>query len=273
MEIFIELGPDRPKLKAALFDFDGTISTLRYGWEHIMGPMMIEMISGNGPADEALVREVGEYIDASTGIQTIYQMRWLADKVREYGAGPEGYKDEWQYKAEYNRRLMKPVQERIDNILNGTRSADDYIVAGSTELLDAFVKNGIEIYLASGTDDEDIKNEAGVLGLKGYFKEIAGAPMGKADCSKEAVLRKLIDEKKFRGPEVVVIGDGKVEIALGREVGAITLGVASDEEKSSGPDPAKRQRLIKAGAHAVTDDLRNVDEIMKWLTGGQNRGR
>jgi hypothetical protein len=28
----------------AVFDFDGTISAIRQGWEHIMVPLMVEMI-------------------------------------------------------------------------------------------------------------------------------------------------------------------------------------------------------------------------------------
>ena len=37
MEILEELPADRPPLKIALFDFDGTISTIRQGWEGIYG--------------------------------------------------------------------------------------------------------------------------------------------------------------------------------------------------------------------------------------------
>lgn len=36
----------RNPVRAVLFDFDGTISTLRCGWESVMKPLMLEMISG-----------------------------------------------------------------------------------------------------------------------------------------------------------------------------------------------------------------------------------
>ena len=36
-------------VKAVLFDFDGTISTLRYGWEAVMRQMMLELIAGACP--------------------------------------------------------------------------------------------------------------------------------------------------------------------------------------------------------------------------------
>lgn len=265
MEILTHLHEQRPRLKAALFDFDGTISTLRHGWEDIMEPLMLEMISGGGKPDENLLAEVKDYIDKSTGIQTYYQMKWLAEAVAGYGKNPGASDDPWWYKAEYNRRLMEPVQKRINFLLSGEKPKTDFLIKGSEEFLRALSDRGIEIYVASGTDDPDVKKEADVLGLTGYFTEIAGAPAGKADCSKEAVLRRLIEDKKLMGPEVTVIGDGKVEIALGREVGAVTLGVASDEEKLCGIHSGKRERLIRAGAHAIAGDFGNRDELLNWL--------
>jgi phosphoglycolate phosphatase-like HAD superfamily hydrolase len=265
MEIIHELECKRPELKAVLFDFDGTISTLRRGWEGIMEPLMIEMISGPVPVDEKLLKEVREYIDQSTGIQTIFQMQWLCEAVKRFGRNPSAPEDPWWYKREYNRRLMEPVRQRMDSIRRGERQPGDFLIKGSLEFLEALKSRGVEIYVASGTDDPDVKKEAGILGVSGYFREIAGAPPGKADCSKEAVLRMLLEQKGLKGPELAVIGDGRVEIALGREFEAITLGVASDEEKLCGINPVKRERLVKAGAHAITGDFLETDEIINWL--------
>jgi len=265
MEILVKLPDERPRLKAALFDFDGTLSTLRYGWESIMEPMMLEMISGRYPPDDRLISEVREYIDKSTGIQTIYQMQWLSEAVKRYGRNRYMPDDPWWYKYEYNRRLMKMVEKRKAEVLKGNKSPEEYLIKGSRAFLEALLNRGIEIYVASGTDHPDVAAEVEVLGLGGYFKEITGAPLGKVDCSKEAVLRKLVDVNKLQGPELVVIGDGRVEIALGREVGAATLGVASDEEKRSGINETKRKRLVNAGSHAIVGDFEEVDAILEWL--------
>ncbi len=265
MEIIFKEQNKKTCIKTVLFDFDGTISTLRFGWEKIMEPLMLEMIAGNTEPDDALIAEVAEYIDQSTGIQTYYQMKWLSEAVVRHGRNAGASTDPWWYKAEYNRRLMEPVKMRINKIKNGECLTSDFLVSGSEKLLKTLYDKGIEIYVASGTDHPDVNNEAEVLGLKKYFKEISGAPLGKADCSKEAVLRRLISDSKLQGNELAVIGDGKVEIALGREMGAITLGVASDEEKRCGVNAAKRERLIKAGAHAIVGDFRGLDEILFWM--------
>ena len=265
MEIIIKLPKNRPSLKAVLFDFDGTISTLRYGWESIMEPMMLEMISANSEPDQSLIDEVKRYIDQSTGIQTIYQMQWLAEAVKKNGQNLSAPDDPWWYKAEYNRRLMVPVEERKALIRNGKKAQDDYLIKGSITMLAALKEKGIKIFVASGTDDADVKREAKVLGVSGYFDIIAGAPAGKTACSKEAVLKELLENQGFKGGELAVVGDGKVEIALGREVGAVTLGLATDEEKRFGINETKRQRIIKAGAHAITGDFTDLDEIISWL--------
>lgn len=268
MEIIEVLPGNRPKLKAVLFDFDGTISTLRRGWESVMGPLMVEMIVGSTQKDNDDIRKlVNEYIDQSTGIQTIYQMQWLVETVKKYGKNPNASKDPWWYKNEYNRRLMKYVDERKESIVRNEVSPDKYIIKGSIVLLDKLKHKGIDMYVASGTDHPDVIKEVEILGLTKYFKEIQGAPLGKAQCSKEWVLKNLITKSSISGYELAVIGDGRVEIALGREFEAITLGVASDEEKLEGINPTKRKRLIKAGAHAIVGDFKNSDSILAWLEG------
>ena len=240
-----------------LFDFDGTISTLRHGWEQVMEPLMIELL-GEGSAD--MVRA---YIDESTGVQTIHQMKWLAGQVRQRKGAAA---DPWEYKAEYNRRLMLTVSRRREALLDGTVKREDYIIAGAEALLKALCGRGVQLYVASGTDDPDVKAEAEALGMSAYFAKIAGAPIGAENCSKEAVIRELLSSG-VPGGRLAVVGDGKVEIMTGREHGARTLGVASDEGALSGIDELKRERLIKAGADAITGDFLDLPELIKFFMG------
>jgi len=232
-----------------------------------MGPLMVEMIAGPSAPTPEMQREVEEYIDHSTGVQTIHQMVWLAEAVARYGLNPRVL-DPWEYKAEYARRLALPVTARAQLIIDGQANPEDFMIAGSRAFLDALRGAGIALYVASGSDHADVVREVGILGLSGYFVEIAGAPPGKMDCSKEAVLRRLVQDAGLHGPEIAVIGDGRVEIALGREVGAITLGIASDDSKRRGIDPAKYRRLVNARAHAIAGDFSDVNEILNWLSTG-----
>ncbi|MEI8112486.1 MAG: PfkB family carbohydrate kinase, partial [Bacteroidia bacterium] len=85
---------EKLQIKHAIFDHDGTISTLREGWELIMGPMMMKAILGDQylKADEALYQKVqnrvNEFIDKTTGIQTLVQMQGLIALIREFGCVP-----------------------------------------------------------------------------------------------------------------------------------------------------------------------------------------
>ena len=251
-------------IKAAVFDFDGTFSTLRCGWEQVMGPMMLEYISGGQEYGPELVEKVNNYINISTGIQTVYQMQWLAEQVEAAGFGkPE--RDAWWYKDEYARRLMKQVGERIGRLQRGEDKQEQYLIAGAVPFLKALKERGIDVYLASGTDHKNVVQEATLLGVADSFTAIQGAPERQAACSKEAVLKMILEEKQLSGENLLLVGDGKVEIALGAECGAYTLGTATDEEKLHGVNPVKRERLIAAGADVIVGDFTNLEGLLDWL--------
>lgn len=246
-------------VRAVLLDFDGTISTLRHGWEQVMEPLMTDYL---GPDSLA---EVRRYIDESTGIQTIHQMKWLARQVQARGGQAL---DPWAYKAEYNRRLMLGVEEKRKTILSGQVRPEAYLIRGVVPFLSQLRAQGVALHIASGTDHPDVQSEAELLGIAELVDSIAGAPVGEESCSKEQVLRRLAKEKGLQGSEVCVIGDGKVEIALGDELGARTLGLATDEERRQGINPHKRDKLIRAGAEAIAGDFADLSRLMDWMNLG-----
>ncbi|MBE6639832.1 MAG: HAD family hydrolase [Ruminococcaceae bacterium] len=251
-------------VRAAIFDFDGTFSTLRCGWEKVMQKLMLDLISGGKAYDDALINKVDAYIDASTGIQTVYQMQWLKDQVEEAGYGQED-RDVWWYKDQYNARLMKEICQRISRLEKGEDSPEQYLVAGAVNFLHTLRNAGIAVYLASGTDHKDVLHEATVLGVANLFSVIKGAPERQVACSKEAVLEMLLQESGLPAESILLVGDGKVEIALGAKNGCYTLGVASDEENLRGINPVKRKRLQIAGADAIVGDFENLCALRDWL--------
>lgn len=246
----------KQKINCAVFDWDGTISTLRCGWETVMQPLMLECIFGDEYTQDN-VKEVSDYIKESTGIQTILQMKWLAERVKQQGRKAL---DPWDYKAEYNRRLMVNVEKNKLDAKNG--NAKNYIMKGAEKFLKALCVKGIKLYAASGTDEADVIKEAQVLGLEKYFCEIAGAKPFCEDCSKEATLKRLILEN-HNG--LLVVGDGPVEIRLGKQAGACTLGICGNEKLLCTEDAVKVERLTKAGAHALVDCFDNTDKILDWM--------
>lgn len=262
------------KIRHAIFDHDGTLSTLREGWELIMAPMMIKAILGDQfkQADEALFRKVqtrvNEFIDRTTGIQTLVQMKGLLDLIREFGIVPEDrILDEFGYKQIYNEELLKMVREREEKLKRGELSREDLSVKNAIPFLQKLEDAGVRLYLASGTDEEDVRNEARVMGYAHLFEGRIYGAVG--DINKEAkkmVLDRILDsigDAAF--DQVITFGDGPVEIRETRKKGGLTVGVASNELRRFGLNERKRTRLIKAGADLVIPDFSQMDRLLNFL--------
>jgi rfaE bifunctional protein kinase chain/domain len=262
------------QIKHAIFDHDGTLSTLREGWELIMAPMMVKAILGEKyhDADEVLYQKVkirvDEFIDRTTGIQTLVQMKGLMELVREFGCVPEAeILDEFGYKQIYNNELLIMVREREGKLLRGELSFEDLTLKNAVPFLQKIYSAGIKLYLASGTDVEDVKHEAHILGYDHLFEgRIYGAT---GDISKEAkkmVLDRILDsigEAAFGN--VATFGDGPVEIRETRKRGGVTIGVASNELRRYGLNDKKRTRLIKAGADIIVPDFSQSAQLINML--------
>lgn len=255
----------RGQFKHVLFDFDGTISLLREGWQGIMHPVMVEMICGDAEIPDGIHERVQTLIDETTGIQTILQMEQLVDLVREYGLVPESeILDAQGYKTIYLDRLMVPVSARLDRLERGDLSQDEASVRGSRAFVEQIAAQGPALYIFSGTNQDDVRNEANKLGVHHHFAEIWGALRTIQDFSKEKILTEMIAQHGLAGPDVLIIGDGPVEIRLARENGCVSVGVASDE-KAGGLDPVKRQRLVDVGADIIVPDFEYGDALIEYL--------
>ncbi len=253
------------RIKHVLFDFDGTISLLREGWQEIMAPVCVEMICGAHAPTDAVRAAVHQMIDETTGIQTIFQMERLVEMVREHGLVPaDEIKSPADYKEVYNDRLMVPVRDRLARLAAGTLTREQSTVKGSVDLLQRLQARGLTMYVFSGTDRDDVRNEATQLGVAPYFVEIWGAIPSVEEYSKEKVIRELIAQHDLHGSEVLAVGDGPVELRNVKEHGGIALGIASDE-KHGGWDETKRQRLIRAGADILVPDFAEAETLVKFL--------
>lgn len=249
-------------VRHVLFDFDGTISVIREGWEKVMGPYMIEVLSEAGGGED-VTDEVYRYIDESTGIQTILQMDWLAESVRKRG---KEALDPFDYKAEYNRRLLEVVNKRVARLENGEVGRDDLMVVGARAFVESLHSKGMKMYVASGTDREYVRREAAALGVADPFEgRIYGAIGRIEDYSKEKVIKEILSEHGLEGPQLAVFGDGPVEIRNAKAVGAIAVGVAVDEIARRGWSKTKIKRLTDAGADILIPDFSDTQPLTNLL--------
>jgi phosphoglycolate phosphatase-like HAD superfamily hydrolase len=271
IEIIREIPNGRPP-EHALFDFDGTLSLVREGWPDVMVPLMVEVLRQTGTREtpEALRDLALGFIMQLNGKQTIYQMIRLAEEVTKRGGQPL---DPNRYKEMYHERLMDRIRSRREDLRSGKARPEEMLVPGSIDLLGALRDRGVRLYLASGTDEAYVKEEAALLGLDRYFGErLYGAVADYKAFSKAHVIGRILKENRVEGPALIGFGDGYVEIENIKFVGGIAVAVASDEAGRSGkPDAWKRDRLIGVGADAVIPDFREHGRITAYFWDGEGR--
>ena len=262
----------RPKthFRCALFDFDGTLSLIRTGWQDIMIPYFVDVLMQTPKAeDKKTIEKVATaFVDVLTGKQTIFQCMKLNEEVVRRGGENT---DPATYKAEYLRRLNNHIGER-KKALNGGCDPQPYLVPGSINLLESLKKEGCILYLASGTDEADVLAEAKLLGLDAYFgKHIYGAKDDQiTSCTKETVIKNIIAENNLSGGEILSFGDGFVEIELVSNLGGYSVGVATNEESLKGINPRKRERLLEAGASLIIPDFSETGRLLDFLIRRKN---
>jgi phosphoglycolate phosphatase-like HAD superfamily hydrolase len=261
------IHPDFPrgKIRAALFDFDGTLSLIREGWPEVMIPMMVEHLA-QAPAAESrdeLRPRVEEFVMRLNGKQTIYQMIQLADEIKKRGGSPL---EPLEYKREYHDLLWQRIAGRVAALDAGTTPPEQLTVPGSRELLERLARLGCPLYLASGTDVVYVQNEVRALGLEHFFgQHIAGAIDDYQNFSKKMVIERLVGQLRLEPGALVGFGDGFVEIEEVKRAGGIAVGVASDEKLRTGINDWKRNRLIQAGADIIVPDYRDLDALLEYL--------
>jgi len=250
-----------------LFDFDGTISLIREGWQQLMIELMLEFLLATPEAEDeqTLTRMISDLVLHSTGRPTIDQMTFLADEVALRGGLRH---DPHMYKRLFLDRLLARVNERLTGLRRGQFEPADLTVPGVLELLAELKRRKIICHLASGTEKEAVVEEITALGLAGYFEDrIYGPQDGGPVFSKKLVIAGILETYGLAGCELVSCGDGKVEIEYTAQVGGIGIGVASNEVERQGINEIKRQQLILAGANLIIPDFREGEALLSYLMG------
>ncbi len=253
------------RTRVVIFDFDGTLSLIRSGWMDVMVPMCVEQLAATRTteSDSQLTSVVEEFVWRLTGKETIYQMMALAEAITERGGEPL---EPLNYKKMYLDRLWARIRNRIEDLRAGRALSERYMIPGSRALLESLVDRGLKLYLASGTDDANVKEEAALLDVAKYFGDrIFGAQDDLTSFSKALLVQKTLAQAQFRPDELLVIGDGYVEIEEVKRAGGTAVGVASSEPDCLAIDEWKRQRLIKVGADFIVPNFVALSDLSAAL--------
>ena len=253
------------RARVVLFDFDGTLSLIRAGWMDVMVPMMVEILLElkTGELEAGLRGIVEDFVGRLTGRQTVYQMIELARQVEARGGRPL---DPLAYKKMYLDRLHDRIHHRLEELRSGACRPEKYLVPGSRGLLEALRRRGLKLYLASGTDEEYMKDEARLLDLERYFDGgIYGARDDYKSFSKAILIQRILASAECRGEEFLGFGDGYVEIENVKQVGGVAVGVATAEPECLQVDAWKRERLVGVGADFIIPNYLCQSELLALL--------
>ncbi|HEV8147127.1 MAG TPA: HAD family hydrolase [Bryobacteraceae bacterium] len=261
----IRPGASAARARVALFDFDGTLSLIRSGWVDVMVPMMVEILAGlkTGETDAELRAIVEDFVWRLTGKETIYQMLEFAGHVEKRGGTPL---DPLAYKKMYLDLLWVRIRDRVESLRSGQADPEQYLVPGARALLEQLKARGLKLYLASGTDEAYMQEEARLLDVARYFDGgVYGALDDYKSFSKKILIQRIIGTSDVRGEEIVGFGDGYVEIEEVKNVGGVAVGVATTEPECVVIDQWKRLRLIGVGADFIVPNFLCQDEMMAAL--------
>jgi phosphoglycolate phosphatase-like HAD superfamily hydrolase len=254
----------RGPVRAAVFDFDGTVSLIREGWAGIMADIGLDLLR-----EQKLVREpeadlrthLEDQMLRLSGKPSIFQMRRLAEEVSARGGMPGDPED---YLTEFLRRLFAVADSRKADLAAGRVPPQAWAVPGAHALLDELRGRGMALYLASGTEITHVREEAELLGLTPYFGEHVYAPAGNLSAfTKRDVVRRIAEEHGG----LIGFGDGYSETVEVKAARGVAVGVASVEVGRTGTNPLKRAMLIELGADAIVPDYARRAELVTWLFG------
>jgi len=205
------INPDivRGKIKFAIFDFDGTVSLIREGWQQIMIPMMVDILMEtpaheDRPEVEEIVRT---YVANTTGKQTIYQMIRLFEEIEKRGGDPQ---EPLVYKNLYHDLLMNRIIDRREGLRSAELRPVDWAVPGAFDMLQAINQYDISCFLASGTDQKYVLEEADLLGVSDYFVGIYGALDDSVEITRSRLDRSVFAVIHVRYFHLVVITHLKI---------------------------------------------------------------
>jgi phosphoglycolate phosphatase-like HAD superfamily hydrolase len=170
------------------------------------------------------------------------------------------------YKKMYLDLLWVKIESRVEALRKGQADPEQYLVPGARELLERLKHRGLKMYLASGTDEIYMKEEARLLGVSQYFDGgVYGALDDYKSFSKAILIQRILSTAEFQGNEFLGFGDGYVEIEEVKNVGGVAVGVASEEPACTKVDQWKRQRLIGVGADYIVPNFLCGEELFSSL--------
>ena len=251
------------QIKCVVLDYDGTLTTLRRGWDVILNQYAQSTINPNScnPVSglEGSIRHLCEHAGGTTPRQL---MTRLVALIEEYKLVPKNrIKTIDEYALKYTHIFQKAIDLRLTNF---DEESEQYVIQGVRPLLQFLNKQSTVNYVVTGSNAHAVSKELNKLSMKQFFTQIYGATLETTGNLKENAIKEIMTRHALKKSEILVIGDGSTEIRAAKTLGLPSIGIASDEHKG-GLCPNKRRSLLALGAHVIIADYSSFPDLWEWL--------
>ena len=166
---------------------------------------------------------------------------------------------------------MAADRGRIEELSAGHASPEQYLVPGARALLESLNDRGLKMYLASGTDEIYMKEEARLLDVARYFDGgVYGALDDYKSFSKKILIQRILSTTDVRGEEILGFGDGYVEIEEVKNGGRRRGGRGDHRTRVPGRSTiGSASGLIGVGADYIVPNYLGHEELMRALFNGR----
>ncbi|MBQ3994244.1 MAG: HAD family phosphatase [Erysipelotrichaceae bacterium] len=193
---------EKEKLKAIVFDFDGTIADT----EGFYADNFFEVMAG-----------YGIHCDAE-------------DRVKTLGYGPD--EKVAMMKKKYQVKLDSPAIAAAFRKMNADRFPEDgsHLIFNDVEdALDYCKKQGYALYICSNTDSTKVKKITRQMGIIQYFDDIVGKDISGARKPSSDPYRFMLKQYGHQKEEMAAIEDSRTGVASARGAGIPVIGLCRME--------------------------------------------
>ena len=211
-------------IKAIIFDFDGVLVESVDVKTRAFAKMFEEKGVG-------VVKKVTDFHLMNGGLSRIYKFKYYYEEILKCSLSEE----------KLNELCNTFSQLVIDEVINSP------YVNGAKEFLEKYHCD-IDLYVASGTPEGELREIVRCREMDVYFKDIYGSPRQKGE-----IANSILQENGYNSSEVIFIGDSITDLNGAQDAGIGFIGRVADSRN----DP-----FTGMGVKAIKD-LNNLEEIIQ----------
>lgn len=209
-------------IKAIIFDFDGVILESAIIKTEAFGEVVRDY-----PRDKA--EAFVTYHMNHMGISRHVKFKYFIEEI---------------LREEYTDEKEQLLADRFEQIVYDRVMKCDF-VPGAKEFIENYYEK-FDLYIASGTPDEEMQRIIDGRQLRKFFKEVYGTPMKKAE-----IVEHILSAHGYRKDETVFVGDAGTDMQAAADTGLTFIGRSTAENMGT-------FRNIKYRI----DDLRQINRII-----------